>query len=253
VSAWWEQNLYLLEKLIRQPMNIVEVIILAVFIYYAVLFIRGTRAVAVLRGALLVFLLYVLARYFEFTTINMLFGNLGQIVVLSLIVMFAPELRRALIVIGRQTVMRRVIGSQMIVEPLRDTVRELSKQGWGGLIAIERTVGLRGYARSGVILDSELSAAMLLSIFFPKSPLHDGGIIIESSRVMAAACIFPISASPLSHIMGMRHRAALGMSEETDALVICVSEETGRISLFSNGKWDEGVSVAEVVTRMTQV
>jgi diadenylate cyclase len=253
VSTWWEQNLYLFEKLIKQPMNIVEIFILAVFIYYAILFIRGTRAVAVLRGALFVFLLYAVAQYFEFATINMLFGRIGQFVVFSLIVMFAPELRRALTVIGRQTVMRRVMGSQTIVEPLRETLRDLSNRQIGGLIAIERTVGLRGYARTGVTLDCEVSSAALLSIFFPRSPLHDGGVIIENNRVLSAACIFPLSASPLSHIMGTRHRAALGMSEETDAIIICVSEETGRISIFENGTWDEGVSVTEVGSRLTQV
>jgi diadenylate cyclase len=253
VNLWWEQNLYLFEKLIKQPMNIVEVIILAVFIYYAVLFLRGTRAVAVLRGALLVFLLYIIAQYFHFATINMLFSSLGQFVVFSLIVMFAPELRRALIVIGRQTVMRRMMGSQTINEPLREAVRDFTNRRTGALIAVERTVGLRGYARSGVTLDSEVTSRTLESIFFPNSPLHDGGVIIENNRILAAACIFPLSSSPIAHIMGTRHRAGLGMSEETDALVVCVSEETGRISIFDNGTWFRDITVTELGERLTQM
>jgi diadenylate cyclase len=243
---------YLLEQLFIRPQNWIEVLILSVLIYYTIMFIRGTRTLAVLRGALLLALMYGVARYFEFHTILNLFEKFGPFLLIGLIILFAPEMRRALTVIGKQSFVSKMIGSRSTVEPIRDAVRTLVNRQFGALIAIERTVGLRGYTHSGVILDAEVSSAVLLSIFYPKTPLHDGGVIIEKGRIMGAACIFPLSTSPLSHIMGTRHRAALGLSEETDAFVICVSEETGKISLFENGKWDQGVSVAEMSRRLSE-
>jgi diadenylate cyclase len=243
---------YLADKLLRQPQHVIEIILLALFIYYTIMFIRGTRAVAVLRGALLLALIFGVANVFSLETINLLYRTFAQFVVFSLIVMFAPELRRALMQIGRQTFVRNVLGSRSLAEPVREAVRVLANKQIGALVALERTVGLRGYANTGVTLDCEVSAPTLISVFFPKNPLHDGGVIIENGRILAASCIFPLSNNPLSHLMGTRHRAALGMSEETDALVICVSEESGKISIFENGVWDEGVSVTEVATRLTR-
>ena len=243
---------YLADKLLRQPQHAVEIVLLALFIYYAIMFVRGTRAVAVLRGALLLALIFGVANVFSLETINLLYRTLAQFVVFSMIVMFAPELRRALMQIGRQTFVGNVLGSKSMAEPVREAVRVLANKQIGALLAIERTVGLRGYANTGITLDSEISAAMLISIFFPKNPLHDGGVILENGRILAASCIFPLSNNPLSQLMGTRHRAALGMSEETDALVICVSEETGKISIFENGVWDEGISVTAVTERLSR-
>jgi len=246
------QTRFLAERLWLHPQHVVEIIILAVLIYYTLLFIRGTRTVAVLRGALVLGLLFGVAKLFQFDTINLLYRTLAQFVVFSFIVMFAPELRRALMTIGRQGFVRRVMGAAPVVEAVREAVRILANTQTGALIAIERSVGLRTYVTTGVSLDAEISAPALVSIFYPKNPLHDGGVIIENGRIAAAACIFPLSSSPLSRMMGTRHRAALGMSEESDALVICISEETGKISLFENGVWDEGVSVAEVAKRLAR-
>lgn len=243
---------FLAERLWRQPQHVLEIIILAVLIYYTLLFIRGTRTVAVLRGALLLAALFGIAKLFRFDTINLLYETLAQFVVFSFIVMFAPEMRRALMTIGRQGFIRRVMGSASLAEQVKEAVRILSNTQIGALIAFERSVGLRTFVTTGVTLDAEVSAPALVSIFYPKNPLHDGGVIIENGRIAAAACIFPLSTSPLSRMMGTRHRAALGMSEESDALVICVSEETGKISLFENGMWDEGVSVAEVAKRLVR-
>jgi len=244
--------LYLLKLLFIRPQNWIEVLILSVLIYYTIMFIRGTRTLAVLRGALLLALMYGVAKYFDLYTIINLFEKFGPFLLIGFIILFAPEMRRALTVIGKQSFVSKMIGSRSTVEPIRDAVRTLVNRQIGALIAIERTVGLRGYTHSGVIMDAEVSSPVLLNIFYPKTPLHDGGVIIEKGRIMGAACIFPLSSSPLSHIMGTRHRAALGLSEETDALVICVSEETGKISLFENGKWDQGVSVSEMSCRLSE-
>jgi len=244
--------LNLLEQLFIRPQNWIEVLILSVLIYYTIMFIRGTRTLAVLRGALLLALMYGVAKYFDLYTIINLFEKFGPFLLIGFIILFAPEMRRALTVIGKQSFVSKMIGSRSTVEPIRDAVRTLVNRQIGALIAIERTVGLRGYTHSGVIMDAEVSSPVLLNIFYPKTPLHDGGVIIEKGRIMGAACIFPLSSSPLSHIMGTRHRAALGLSEETDALVICVSEETGKISLFENGKWDQGVSVSEMSCRLSE-
>jgi diadenylate cyclase len=166
--------------------------------------------------------------------------------------MFAPEMRRALMTLGRQSIIRRVLGKKPLSDPIREAVRLLANQQIGALLAVERKVGLRSYANTGVPLDAEVSAPTLVSIFFPRNPLHDGGVIIENGRILAAACIFPLSNNPLSRLMGTRHRAAMGMSEESDALVVCISEETGKISIFENGVWDEGISVAEVGERLAR-
>ncbi len=243
---------FLMTQFWHQPQSIFEIGILAFIIYYGILFVRGTRVVAVLRGAFLLLIIFFASNILGFQTINFLFEKLANIIFLSFVILFAPELRRALIAIGRQTFARRMIGSGGYVQPIQDALRTLTQRNTGALIAVERTVGLRGYTRSGEILDAEISDRILCNIFYPKTPLHDGGVIIENGRILAAACIFPLSSSPLSHLMGTRHRAALGISEETDALVICVSEETSEISIFENGAWDKGVSVMEVGERLVK-
>ncbi len=244
---------FLTDRLIFHPQNIVEIFILAVFIFYVMLFIKGTRAVSVLSGFFVLIVLFFVAKIFQFETITMIYDMLIQVVVIGFIVMFAPELRRALMVIGRQTFMRRVITGKATASPITEALKILASKKTGALIAVQRSIGLRGYARSGVTLDCEITPAILLNIFFPKAPLHDGGVIIEDGRILAAACIFPLSASPVFKYKGTRHRAALGISEETDALVICLSEETGKISLFENGKWDEDVRIREVLNRFTSI
>lgn len=245
---------FLLSRLWDQPQNFLEIIILATIIYYIILFITGTRTVAVLRGALLLAALYGLAKWLDFETINRVFKGAANVIIFGFIVMFIPELRRALIAIGRQTFVRHVLGSKLLtLSPIADAAKYFATTNTGALIAIERSVGLRTYTQSAVILDAELSNPLLKNIFFPKSPLHDGGVIVESGRILAAACIFPLSTTPRSYIMGTRHRAALGMSEETDALIVCVSEETGKISIFENGKWEEDTSITTLNDRLAQI
>lgn len=244
---------FLISSLINQPQNFLEIIILAVIIYYIILFIRGTRTVAVLRGALLLAALFILAKWLHFETINLVFKGAANVILFGFIVMFIPEFRRALIAIGRQTLARRVIGSKSALFPIIDAVQYFINTHTGALIAIERSVGLRNYTQSAVILDAELSSALLRNIFYPKAPLHDGGVIIESGRVLAAACIFPLSASPQSYLMGTRHRAALGMSEETDALVICVSEETGQLSIYEDGECEDDVSIETLKNHLKKI
>ncbi len=244
---------FLADRLIYHPQNIIEIIILAVLIFYVMLFIKGTRAVSVLSGFFVLIALFLLAKTFQFETITMIYNKLVGVVVIGFIVMFAPEMRRALMVIGRQTFLRKVIAGKTTASPITDALRILISQKIGALIAIQRSVGLRGYARSGVTLDCEITSAILLNIFFPNAPLHDGGLIIESGRILAAACIFPLSPSPVFKYKGTRHRAALGISEETDAFVICLSEETGKLSIFENGKWDEGVGIDEISKRLANL
>ncbi len=245
---------FLFSRLWDQPQNFLEIIILAAIVYYIILFIRGTRTVAILRGALFLAALFALAKWLNFDTINLVFKGAANIILFGFIVMFIPELRRALIAIGRQSFVRRVIGTKLLtLSPIIDASKYFATTNTGALIAIERSVGLRNYTQSAVILDAELSSPLLKNIFYPKSPLHDGGVIIESGRILAAACIFPLSTTPSSYIMGTRHRAALGMSEETDALVICVSEETGKISIFENGQCEENASISSLSNRLAQI
>lgn len=230
-----------------------EIIILATIIYYVILFIRGTRTVAVLRGALLLAALFILAKWLHFETINLVFKGATNVILFGFIVMFIPELRRALIAIGRQTLARRVIGSKSALYPIVDAVKHFMLSSTGALIAVERSVGLRNYTQSAVMLDAELTSALLRNIFYPKAPLHDGGVIIESGRILAAACIFPISSRAQSYLMGTRHRAALGMSEETDALVICVSEETGKLCIYENGECEDDATLDTLRSHLRKI
>ena len=150
---------------------------------------------------------------------------------------FQPELRRALAALGSQRFFSLTSQNKQTLETLSEAVFELSNRQFGALIAVERDINTRSFAESGVGIDSELSSEIILTIFHPKTPLHDGGVIIRNDRILAAACIFPLSQREnLDRNMGLRHRAALGIAEETDALAIVVSEETGIVSICHRGK-----------------
>jgi diadenylate cyclase len=153
------------------------------------------------------------------------------------LVIFQPEIRRALAELGRQPVFNPPAQSRSVVDSIVDAVLLLAERRIGALIAIERRVSTRAIQETGVRLDSKINAELLSSVFFPHTPLHDGGVIIAGNRIVAAACLFPLSQRPeLSRGLGTRHRAAMGLTEETDAIVIVVSEETGTISVSTRGR-----------------
>ncbi len=224
--------------------NVLDIALVAIFVYYLLVLIRGTRAVQLLLGVLVLVGIYGIAKLFGLTLTALVLQVLSLSALVAIPVIFQPELRRALGQIGRLGPLHRLLGPASD-EELDGTVEELvraalliSRAGHGALIVIERTTGLQDYSETGVPVNGKLTAELLASIFMVRSPLHDGAVIVRGAVIAAAACLLPLEETPerLSHRYGMRHRAALSISAQTDAIVLVVSEETQAISLASNGR-----------------
>lgn len=225
--------------------DVVEVLLLTLAVYGALRLLGRTRSAGVVRGlALLVAIMFLVAQTIvaalDLTVIGKVLDYLFTIGILALVIIFQQELRRGLLVLGRYPLLRLFSPSRphAIADTMEDAAGLLSRQGIGALVVIERDESLDAQVETGTRLDAELSVALLHAIFFKNNPLHDGAVIVRRSRVLAAGCQLPLG-SPgegFQHQHGMRHRAAQGMSEETDAVVLVVSEETGRISIAFEGK-----------------
>jgi len=213
---------------------ITEILILWIIYYLILVFIKGSRTVQLLKGLLLIVAVLILTQQLGLTTMSWIITKIFPISILALLVIFQPELRRGIARLGQ---FGAVLREEKVLDEVAKAVTVLSKKKIGALIAIEREVGLRPYIESGIPLYSKVTSELINTIFMPNTPLHDGGIIIESGTIASAGCLFPLSQDPrLSKTMGMRHRAAIGLSEETDAIVAVVSEETGAISVAIAGK-----------------
>jgi diadenylate cyclase len=228
------------------PVDLVELAVLWVIFYYLLKLLRGTRGAQVLSGLALAFVcILTLTHFLKLHTLNWIFRTFSVNIVLAFVVIFQQEIRRALAELGSPGFLHSSPAkkeSKNIVEPLVQAACILSRQKIGALIALERDIGLRGIEETGVPIDGNVKPELLTSLFFPRSPLHDGGVIIRDDRVAAAGCVFPLSQrEELHRSMGTRHRAAIGITEETDALVIVVSEETGNISLAFKGRLSRGL------------
>lgn len=219
----------------RHWRDVLEIFVVSVAIYYTWLFFRGTRGAKVLTGLAVVFLTVVMmTRVFELEVISWLFTNLSAFLIFGVI--FQPELRRALAALGSHRFFASVTQSRETVELLTETTFELANRQLGALIAIERDTNIDNFAETGVAIDCLLSPELVVSMFFPKTPLHDGAIVFRNDRIIAAACMLPVSQRvDLDRTLGTRHRAALGLSEESDAVVVVVSEETGIVSICHRG------------------
>lgn len=222
---------------------IFEIGLLAVFFYYLILFIRGTSIIPVLKVLVVLFIGFFLAQKLELHTINWVLSKLFAILVIALLIVFQPELRRALLHLGVIPFFGfTAISKQSVIDEITKAVVALSRKKIGGLFAVECEIGLNNYIETGVKIDSIVSSEILMTIFMPNTILHDGGVIIQRDRVAGAACTFPLSQNPaLEKTMGTRHQAAIGLSEETDAIVLVVSEETGTISLAYKGELKKGL------------
>lgn len=220
---------------------ILEVAILWGVYYTVYLLLKGTAAEQVLKGIIVISAIIMLTGGLNLVIINWLLTRLLAISVVAFIIIFQPEIRRGLARLGRFGIFT---GEHEILSEIAKAAIVLSKKKTGALIAIEREIGLRRYVESGVSMDSKVTSELINTIFMTNAPLHDGGIIISERRVEAAACLFPLTQNPnIPKTMGTRHRAALGLSEETDAVIVVVSEETGKISLASAGKMIEDIEV----------
>ena len=214
-----------------------EIAILWLVIYYTWKSFRGTRGAKVLTGLAVIFLtVWLVAQFFQLQVIGWLLGYLSAFLVFALLIIFQPELRRALAALGTHRLFGSVTQSRETIDELAEITFELANRQLGALLAIEVEQSIESFAESGVKLDCQLSSELVVSILFPKTPLHDGGIIIRNDRMIAAACIFPVTQRvDLDRTLGTRHRAALGLTEESDAVVIVVSEETGIVSICHRG------------------
>lgn len=222
--------------------GLIEISILAVAFYYVILFFRGTRSAQVLTG-LVVFiaLMLFLTHLIRLDTLNWLLQRFTVYLAIALVVIFQPEIRRALAELGKQPIFSASRAEREVVDAVVEATALLAERKIGALIALEREIGTRSVQETGKRIDAQISAELLASLFFPHTPLHDGGVIVRGDRIAAAGCVFPLSQQDgLSRALGTRHRAAIGLTEETDAIVVAVSEETGTISVAYNGRLSRG-------------
>ena len=215
-----------------------EIFLLALALYYLFLFLRGTRGFPVLTGfTLTLVVLTFAAQIGGFQVINWLLSRFLAFFAIAILIIFQPEIRRILAELGSQQFLFGQTRALENVDAIAGAVHSLAQRKIGALIAIQRDIGIRGIQQSGVAVDCQLTSEMLEQIFFPNTPLHDGGVVIHENRILAAGCTFPLTQQTgLSRELGMRHRAGIGLTEETDAVVVMVSEETGVISLAFKGR-----------------
>ena len=237
----------------RLSFTVLDILLVALIIYEVLVMIRGTRAAPMLAGLAAVAVAFYLARIGELVTLNWLVGHLLPYVVFALIVVFQSEIRHVLSDVGRRV---SFLGGSAVEGDSYDDIvlaaNLFSQHQTGALIVIEREIGLRTYVESGVPMDARLSYDLLATIFRPSAPLHDGAVIIQKDRLAAAACFLPLSMNPvLSTQMGTRHRAAIGITEETDAIAVVVSEESGAISMAVGGKIERDLTVEQLRERLS--
>src|SRR6188508_1715051 len=245
-------------SILRRPpigwWDLVDIAIVSFLIYEFLKLIRGTRAVQMGVGTLLIVALFYVSRLAPLQTVNWLIRNALLYVAFAAIVIFQSDIRRALAHFGQAPFFRYFNRQQAADETIEEVVvaaTMLSAQNVGAIIAIEREIGLRNYIESGIPLDSTLTYDLLVTIFQPGSPLHDGAVILQEGRVAAAACFLPLTVNPrVSRELGTRHRAAIGLTEECDAVAVVVSEETGLISIALNGAIERGLSPDDLRERL---
>src|SRR5690348_15235947 len=225
--------------------GIVDILVVAFLVYQALMVVRGTRAGHILLGISFMVLLYALAVWAGLEALRSVLNFIVPYLGLAIIVLFQSEIRRTLARIGRKGWLSAGFRSSESIHEIVLAVEQLADQKTGALIVLERDIGLRTFVESGVPLEARISRDLLLSIFQPGLPLHDGAVIVQKDRIAAAACFLPLTTSPvLSRNLGTRHRAAIGITEETDCLSIVVSEETGRVSIAAAGELTLGLSIA---------
>jgi diadenylate cyclase len=251
---------YLAILLRRAPVgwwDLLDIAVLSFLIYEALKLIRGTRAVQMAVGSLLVIGLFYLSQLAPLQTVNWLIRNALVYVAFAAIVIFQSDIRRALAHFGQAPFFRyfsRQAAADETIEEIVAAATMLAQQKVGAILAVEREIGLRNYIESGIPLDATLTSDLLVTIFRPGSPLHDGAVILQEGRVAAAACFLPLTVTPrLSRELGTRHRAAIGLTEESDAAAIVVSEETGIISIALNGEIERGLLPEQLRDRLREL
>jgi len=220
--------------------DVLDVVVISYILYKLYFFIRGSRAAQMFIGLVLLLVSSLFVQLLGMSGLNWIFENLRTVWLVAFVILFQPELRRILIYIGQVPLIRKLLKvslTRRLTEEMVKAALELSKRGFGGLIVLVQNTGVKSILETGQRIQAEISIPLLVSIFNPRSPLHDGAVIIQNDLIEAAKCILPLSQNPnLDAKFGTRHRAALGLSEESDAVIVIISEETGKISLAFEGK-----------------
>lgn len=236
--------------------DVVDMLIIAFVVYQLGLLIRGTRAVQMIMGLVVLAAVYQGAQYFELYTVNWILDSIGNVLLIIVVVVFQGDIRRMLTQVGTGPLfsgLPRAAHGQMIEELTRAVVM-LAGRRVGALIVLARDVGLNEYMDGGTHLDAQVTKELLQSIFIPASPLHDGALVIQHGRIVTAGCFLPLTTNPnVSKTLGTRHRAAIGLTEETDAVVIVVSEEEGKISLVREGRITRDVDAGVLRSTLQQL
>jgi len=216
--------------------DLIDILIVTFVVYRLILLVKGTRAERMLWGLAVIVLVYFVSQRMELFTLHWILSNFLSSIVIIVIVVFQRDIRRVLVQVGRTSFFSRGLGiKEELLEELTKAAFQMSKNKTGALIVLERDVGLGDYLDVGVEVDAKVSSEMVLSIFNPTSPVHDGAAIIRKGRISRVGCFLPLARDPeISKSLGTRHRAALGLTEDTDAVIIVVSEETGEVSLVVN-------------------
>jgi|TARA_R100000365_G_scaffold3647_2_gene13043 uncharacterized protein (TIGR00159 family) len=239
--------------------NMVDIALVSFLLYQVYKLLKGSVAIKIFLGFLSIYLVYLLVRALRMELLSSILGQFMGVGVIAAIIIFAPEIRKFLLLIGRSSLLsddnvwkdilffwRKKDNSSFNISPIIDASKTLAGSNTGALMVISKSTELKFYAESGDILDAELSKRLLVSIFNKYSPLHDGAVIIHNGKIKAARCILPVTEREVPAQFGLRHRAGIGMSEATDAVILIVSEETGQISMAKNGKVLHNMSFQEV-------
>ncbi len=230
--------------------DLLEIAIVSYVLYKLYQFMRGTIALQIFLGLMALYAVQVIVTAIDMTMLPALFSTLSEVAALAIIILFQPEIRRVLLLLGQNPLVRRFVSSPAHEDMLSEVVSavaEMSKDRIGALIVFERSTGLRNYIETGTLIQSNVTRDLLITIFYGQNPLHDGAVIISNRRIEAARCILPVSTSmKLSQHLGLRHRAAVGLTEQTDAFVVVVSEETGSISVSMDGELITNLTVNEL-------
>ena len=236
--------------------DVLDILMVGFLLYRLLLFIRGTRAIQMFVGLALLLLLSLLANALGMIVLKRIINTLQTVWVVAFIIIFQPELRSALTYLGRRRglMVFRTPDEIPEEEEILEAVKQLSRRGIGALIVVEREVGLRRWMKTGTPLNADIAATTLETIFTPPGPLHDGAVIISQGKLAAAACILPITdRAELGYVLGTRHRAAIGLSEVSDAVVIVVSEETRAISLAYRGEIRRGLTIDDLTAELNRI
>lgn len=228
--------------------DFLDIFLAAVLIYYFLVWLQGTRAMQLLRGFFVFFIIYFVSRLCDLKTIDWLFAQFSTIFIFLIVIVFQPELRKALERIGQARFLKYLLPFHRsldlsFIRKISDAVEIISQNKWGAIIVIERTASLREYWESGLKLEANLNPDLLVAIFNPQSPLHDGAVIIQNNLILAARCFLPLTENPgVDKSLGSRHRAVIGISEQTDAVAISISEQSSNISIADGGRLQQNLT-----------